>query len=82
MSVYGLERLCDFATHLSGGCGWRGLRFSRANGFKESNHVSTQVPFALFQGCVEQKGGMLPTYCWDFHILQKQPNTSIPFIRQ
>lgn len=73
MEVCGLEKLCNFATDLSCRCGWRGLRFSRANGFKKSNHVSTQVPFALFQGRVEQEGGMLPTYCWNFHVLQKQP---------
>lgn len=79
----GLEKLCNSATNLSCRCGWRCLRFSRANGFKKSNHVSTQVPLALFQGCVEQKGGMLPTYCWYFHVLEKQPRkTRIPFILQ
>lgn len=66
-----LEKLYNSTTNLSCRCGWRCLRFSRTNGFKKSNHVSTQVPFALLQCCVEQKGGMLPAYCRDFHVLQK-----------
>ena len=41
MDACGLEKLCNSATDLSCRRGWRGLRFSRANGFKESNHVST-----------------------------------------
>lgn len=78
--VCGLAELCNSSTNLSCRCGWGRLRFSRANGFQKSNHVSTQVPLALFQGCVEKKGGMLPTYCWDFHVLEKQRR--IPFILQ
>lgn len=70
--VYALKKLYNSATNLSCRCGGRGLSFSRTNGFKKSNHMSTQVPFALFQCCVEQEGGMLPANCRDFHILHKE----------
>lgn len=53
--------------------GWRrSFHLPGTDGFKESDHVPTEVPLALLQRRVEQESSVLSAHCWNLHVLQRQ----------